>query len=224
MATKSAGAGGRIVRVLIVDDHPIVRRGLAELIDQEPDLEVCGEASDAPEALQQVRATHPDVVVVDIALKSGNGIELIKQIKACDSDIKMLVSSMHDESLYAERALRAGAMGYINKREAVDKVIDAIRNVLRDKIYLSGRMTDRVLHQMREGGSIEQSAVDRLSDRELEVFELIGQGLGTRQIASKLHVSVKTVESYREHIKIKLDLQSGTELTHHAVKWVLEKG
>jgi DNA-binding NarL/FixJ family response regulator len=209
-------------RVLIVDDHPIVRHGLAELIAHEPDLEVCGEASDTPEALRQVEATQPHVVIVDISLKSGHGIDLIEQVKAKDERIKMLVSSIHDESLFAERALRAGAMGYINKQEATEKVIDAIRQVLRGEIYLSPRMSNRLLHTVVGGERLDQNPIEGLSNRELEVFEMIGQGLTTKQIAGKLHLSPKTIETHREKIKMKLNLANSTELSHRAVQWVLE--
>lgn len=213
----------RSARIMVVDDHPIVRQGLSQLIGSEPGLEVCGEASDAAEALKLLAETKPDLIIVDISLNSGNGIELIKQIKVRDENVRMLVSSMHDESLFAERALRAGAMGYINKAETTDKVFDAIHQVLAGKIYLSARMTDRML--CRAIGSEEHmtgSPIDSLSDRELEVFELIGQGLTTRQIAAKLHLSPKTVETYRENIKSKLNLNNATELTRHAVQWTLE--
>lgn len=209
-------------RVLIVDDHPIVRHGLAELIAHEADLEVCGEASDTPEALRQVEATQPHVVIVDISLKSGHGIDLIEQIKAKDERIKMLVSSIHDESLFAERALRAGAMGYINKQEATEKVIDAVRQVLRGEIYLSPRMSNRLLHTVVGGDRLDQNPIEGLSNRELEVFEMIGQGLTTKQIAGKLHLSPKTIETHREKIKMKLNLANSTELSHRAVQWVLE--
>lgn len=213
-----------LARILIVDDHPIVRQGLARMIAEEPDLEVCGEAEDASQALRQVTESKPDLVIIDISLKSGTGIELIKQIKARDEQVRMLVSSMHDESLFAERSLRAGAMGYINKQEAADKIIGAIRSVLQGKIYLSSQLTDRVLHRMIGGKHPEGSPVEGLSDRELEVFELIGSGLTTRQIAAKLHLSPKTVETHRENIKKKLNLVNAIELTRYAVEWVLEHG
>ncbi len=213
---------GQKTKVLIVDDHPIVRKGLAGLIAAQSDMEVCGEAEDAPGALKLLTQATPDLVVIDISLKSGNGIELVKQIKAHNTGTKMLVSSMYDESLYAERALRAGAMGYINKEEVTDNIVDAIRQVLRGQIYLSGKMTDRVLQRAAGGDWLEHSDVDALSDRELEVFQMIGQGLSTRQIAAKLHLSVKTIETHRDNIKSKLHLKSGTELTHRAVQWNLE--
>jgi DNA-binding NarL/FixJ family response regulator len=209
-------------RVLIVDDHPIVRRGLVELIGQEPDLEVCGEAADTSEALRQLAATQPHVVIVDISLKSGHGIDLIEQIKAKDEHVRMLVSSIYDESLYAERALRAGAMGYVNKQEATEKVVEAVRQVLRGEIYLSTRMSNRLLHSVVGGDRLEQNPIEGLSNRELEVFEMIGQGLTTKQIAGKLHLSPKTIETHREKIKMKLNLANSTELSHRAVQWVSE--
>lgn len=209
-------------RIMIVDDHALVRHGLSQLISCEADLEVCAQAATVDEALEQL-ATNPDLIVVDISLKDGNGIELIKQIKSKDEDMKMLVSSMHDESLFAERALHAGARGYINKQESTEKVIDAIRHVLGGHIYLSPRMTDRLLHGVVEGQKMpETSSIEKLSDRELQVFELIGRGLSTRQIANQLELSIKTIETHREHIKSKLNLKNGAELSRHAVRWVLE--
>ena len=220
MPTTKINSGKRLAQVLIVDDHPVVRRGLRELIAQTPDLMVCGEADDLPEALDQVKTTQPDVAVVDISLKSGSGIELIKQIKAMHPQVKMLVSSVYDESLYAERALRAGAMGYINKEEALDSIIEAIRQVLGGRVYLSGDMTNRMLHRSITGQRPEQSTVDALSSRELEVFELIGRGFTTSQIAGKLHRSVKTIEAHRENIKRKLRVDSAPELMRYAIQWV----
>src|ERR1041384_665302 len=169
-------------RVLLVDDHPILRKGLAELINQEPDLTVCGEAEEAPKAFEAVGALNPDVAVVDISLKGGNGLELIKNIKARYPDLPLLVLSMHDETLYAERALRAGSLGYIMKEEAIEKVLTAIRHVIAGEIFLSDRMKGRLLNQL-VGGRIKQggSSIDNLSDRELEVFRLIGEARGPRQ-------------------------------------------
>ena len=213
----------RTYKVLLVDDHPIVRHGLTQLIDQAEDLEVCGEAASSAEALQLMRETDPEVVVIDISLGGGNGLELIKQIKAQGSDARMLVSSMHDELLYAERSLRAGAMGYINKIESTDKVVDAIHSILKGRIYLSGPMTERVLQRMmRSEPEPGSSPIDALSDRELEVFEMIGHGQTTRQIAKKLHLSPKTIETHREHIKTKLHLENNNELVRQAVQWALE--
>ena len=210
-------------RILIVDDHPIVRRGLRELLDHEPDLDVCGEAEDVAEALRQVKATRPDVVVVDLSLKTGHGLELIQQIRDRHEGVKMLVSTMHDESLFAERALRAGAAGYISKEESPDKIIDALRRVLRGDIYLSQRMANRLLHRVAAVGEpLEKNPIDSLTDRELQVFQLIGQGLTTKQIARKLDLSHKTIEAHRERIKTKLGINSSTQLSRHATQWVLE--
>jgi DNA-binding NarL/FixJ family response regulator len=211
-------------KILIVDDHPIVRRGLRQLVDAEPDLEVCGEAEEASEALRQVQETRPDIVTVDLTLKSGHGLELIQQIHAIDKRIKILVSSMHDESLFAERALRAGAMGYINKQESPEKIIGAMRQVLRGEIYLSSRMSDRLLHRVADGQSLAINPIEGLTDRELEVFGMIGQGLATKQIARMLNLSHKTIEAHREKIKTKLNLTNSAELTRHATQWVLENG
>ena len=225
MATERQHPRAReVVRVLIVDDHPIVREGYARLISAEPDLEVCGEASDATEAMQLLAASSPDVAIVDISLRSGTGIELCKQIRDTDTHTRVLICSVHDESLYADRALRAGAMGYVNKEQPAAEVLAAIRRVASGRIALSQQMTERLLSRaVGADQPPDQSPIERLSDRELEVFELIGQGLTTHQIANKLHLSPKTVESYRENLKKKLELKSGTELTRHAVQWVLEK-
>ena len=208
-------------RVLLVDDHPILRKGLAELINQEVDLMVCGEAEEAPKAFEAVGVLNPDVALVDISLKGGNGLELIKNLKARYPDLPLLVLSMHDETLYAERALRAGSLGYIMKEEAIEKVLTAIRHVIAGEIFLSDRMKGRLLNQL-VGGRIKQgsSSIDSLSDRELEVFRLIGEGRGTRQIAEELRLSVRTVEAYREYIKDKLNLKNGTELVQHAFQYV----
>jgi DNA-binding NarL/FixJ family response regulator len=205
--------------ILIVDDHPIVRKGLRDLIEQEPDLKVGGEAACVSEALQQVEATHPDMAIIDISLAGENGIELIEQIKAGYPEIQMLVSSVHDEKVFAGRVLRAGAMGYISKRESIRKIIDAIRQVLRGDIYLSPHMTNTLLHRAVVGESLNHEPVETLSNRELEVFELIGEGLETNQIARKLKVSHKTIESHRKNIMRKLNLPNSTQLNRHAFKW-----
>jgi DNA-binding NarL/FixJ family response regulator len=208
-------------RVLLVDDHPILRQGLVQLINQEADLAVCGEAEDSPKAFAAVEELKPDVVLVDISLKGGNGIELIKNIKARWPDMPMLVLSMHDESLYAERALRAGSRGYIMKEEATEKVIGAIRKILTGEIYLSDKMKSKMLQQLANGRQkVVTSPIEYLTDRELEVFRLIGEGRSTRQIAGELHLSVRTVEAYREYIKSKLNLKNSTELVQHAFHWV----
>jgi len=213
------------VRVLIVDDHPFMRRGLAQTINDMSDMMVCGEASDKAKGLRKVEELNPDLVVIDISLGDGSGIELIKEVKSRWPNTKMLVSSMHDESLFAERAIRAGAMGFVNKGESSDVFVDALRKVKEGNTYLSSRMTDYILNQfVNSSDEPRKSRIDTLSDREIEVFELIGRGMITKQIAAKLELSPKTVETYREHIKMKLNLANGTELTRHAVQWVLEQG
>jgi DNA-binding NarL/FixJ family response regulator len=221
--TKKANAAQRQTkaRILLVDDHPIMRQGLRELIDNEPDLVVCGECANGASALEAVDQQKPDLCIVDIALEGSNGIELLKNIKARYPDMLVLMLSMHDEGLYAERVLRAGARGYVMKQEATDKVLRAIRKVLGNEIYVSERLSTRMLHQFVGGKPLrDNSPLHRLSDRELEVFQLIGQGHGTRQIAKELHLSVKTIESYRAHLKAKLQLKNGNQLVQHAVQWV----
>ena len=211
-------------RVLIVDDHPPIREALAMRIADQPDLEVCGETADVADALRLMAETRPDLAVVDISLKTGNGIDLIKRMKDRNDNVRILVWSMHAESLYAERALRAGAHGYVNKDQATDTMLQAIRRVLDGKVWLSEAMTERLL-QRTIGGARDESTVSRtdvLSDRELEVFRLIGSGVKTADIAERLHLSVKTVETYRDRIRQKLELGDGTELTHVATQWVLE--
>ena len=218
----SEPAVGR-ARVMIVDDHPVVRLGLAEVIGSEPDLEVAGMAGDVAEAIDQVALCRPDLVIVDISLKGGSGIDLIEQIKSRHGDLKMLVSSMYDETLFAERALRAGAMGFINKQERPEEMIAAIRQVLAGQVYLSARMANRLLHCVVVGKVPQQSPIEGLSNRELEVFELIGGGMTTKQIARKLHLSPKTIETHREKIKKKLNLKNSAELSCRAVQWALER-
>ena len=215
---------GRAARVLIVDDHPIVRQGLAQLLEQEQDLTVCGEASSGETALESFENLQPDVAIVDILLKDLNGIELVKKIKAQWRKLPVLVMSMYHESSYAERALRAGARGYIMKEEATDKMLTAIRKVLRGDIYLSDDMVSRILHRLADGKTAGGSPLDRLTDRELEVFHLIGEGLGTRHIAERMNVSIKTIESYRAHIKEKLKLSTSSEVIRQAVQWVQNGG
>jgi DNA-binding NarL/FixJ family response regulator len=212
----------RVYRVLIVDDHPIVREGLAAIINREPDLEVCGQAGGLAQAMRLFQQERPDLVVADVSLEDGNGLELVKELVAQDAGIKVLVQSMHEESLYAERSLRAGARGYVNKEEAPGQIVNAIRQVLRGRVYLSSRMTDRLLHRSVRGFEPDRSPIESLSDRELEVFEQIGRGMTTRRIAQNLYLSPKTIETYRENIKTKLNLKNATELTQHAVQWVLE--
>ncbi len=216
---------GHPARVLIVDDHPALREALTLRIGRHPDLEVCGEAADAGEALRIIEETQPDVAVVDLSLKSGDGLDLIKRIKDRNHHIQMLVWSMHSESLYAERVLRAGAMGYVNKDQATDTIILAIRRVLEGKVWLSEAMAERMLR--RAVGPAQPgdtgSPLDILADRELEVFRLIGEGLKTVEVAEQLHLSVKTVETYRDRIRKKLNIGSGVELVRLATEWVLKQ-
>ncbi len=207
--------------VLIVDDHPIVRQGLAQLINQEKDLEVCGQAEDAHEAMQAIRQLNPDMVIVDISLKDTSGMELIKDLKIQHPDLPVLTLSMHDEAVYGERALRAGARGYVMKQEATGKVVTAIRRVLAGEVYVSEGMAAKMVSKLVGGGArTASSPADSLSDRELEVFRMIGEGFGTREMAEKLHLSIKTVETYRAHIKDKLGLQDANELLRTAIQWV----
>jgi DNA-binding NarL/FixJ family response regulator len=206
--------------IFLVDDHPLVREWLTNLINQQTDLTVCGEAETGPQAIQGILSLKPDVAIIDISLKDSSGIELIKDLKQALPVVAVLVLSMHEESHYAERAMRAGARGYIMKRETTRKVIGAIRQVLAGQIYLTEEIAKALAAQYVIGkGVSSQSPVEHLSDRELEVFELLGQGRGTRQIAEALHVSVKTVQAYCARIKEKLNLASATELLREAVRW-----
>ena len=208
-------------RIIIVDDHPIVRQGLADLINQEKDLVVCGQAEDAHQAMQIINELKPDMVIVDIFLKETSGMELIKDIKARYPSLSVLALSMHDESIYAERALRAGAEGYVMKAEATENIVRAIRRVISGQIYLSDTMAPRMVRKLVGAGpDAAVSAVERLSDRELEVFNLIGQGYTTRQIAQSLSLSIKTIETYRAHIKEKLNLENAAKLLRYAILWV----
>jgi len=213
---------GRKHRIAVVEDHPLVRAGFVDMIGSEPDLEVVGEASDAPSALGLLESARPDLMVIDLVLARGSGLELIKQIHALNPDQKILVASMHADTVYAERVLQAGAMGYVNKHEPAERVLAAIRTILDGQIYLSESMTDAVLHALRDDDQLkrEPHALDTLSDRELEVFGLIGKGLTTRAIADRLQLSVKTIDSHREHIKEKLSLRTMNELIRAAVGWV----
>jgi len=184
-------------------------------------MEICGEAEDSPSAIRGVGEANPDAIIVDISLKSANGLELIKNLKAIHEDIPILVFSMHDETIYAQRALRAGAKAYVMKKESPSKVVDAIRKIIQGEIYVSPSVADQVLHQIVNGpGNVSTSPVDRLTDRELEVVQLIGRGLSSREIAESLHLSVKTIESHRAHVKEKLSLRNATELVQFSVQWV----
>ncbi len=205
--------------VFIVDDHPLLRQGLALLVNREDDLTVCGEAEEAQTAMKEIAARKPDILIVDISLNGPDGLELLKNLRALYPSLPVLILSMHDESIYAERALRARANGYIMKQEATEKVLVAVRRILGGDIYLSDRMANKLLHQYISGASQDvNSRLSTLSDRELEVFRLIGEGRSTRQIAEKLHLSIKTVETYQAHIKDKLSLHSGRELVQHAIQ------
>lgn len=209
--------------IFIVDDHPLVRRGLRQLIEGEPDLSVCGESANVRETLQSFSHTTPDLAIIDLSLPDGTGLELVKRLLARFPDFSILISSMHDENMFAERALKAGAKGYINKQATGDDLIDAIKQILNGKTYFSQQILE---HLSQNNADISQqqdlSPVQQLSNRELEVFEYIGRGLGTGEIASKLNLSIKTVESHRANIKKKLGLVSAGELTRSAIQWSLE--
>jgi len=207
-------------RVLLVDDHPIVRQGLSQLINQESDMTVCGQAEDAGSAFHAITVYRPDIVVLDISLNGPDGLTVLKEIRLSDAALPVLVLSMHDESLYAERALRAGANGYIMKQEATERVLEAIRRIRAGEVYVSDRIAKRLLRQVVSSPLAGKSPMEALTDRELTVFRLIGKGRGTREIADDLHVSVKTVESYQAHIKEKLSLHNARELVRHAFQWV----
>jgi DNA-binding NarL/FixJ family response regulator len=206
--------------VLVVDDHPLMRQGLAMLIDQQQDIQVCGEAEDAQAAIHAIAELHPDILILDISLNGPDGLDVLKNIRTFNPDLPVLILSMHDEAIYAERALRARANGYIMKQEATEKVLVAVRRILNGEVYLSERMSNKMLQQYIGGApSMIQSRIASLSDRELEVFRMIGEGRGTREIAEELHLSIKTVETYQAHIKEKLALRSGRELIQHAIQW-----
>jgi DNA-binding NarL/FixJ family response regulator len=209
-------------KVLLVDDHPIVRQGLALLIDREADLSVCGEAEGAHSAFHLIETLKPDIVVLDISLSGPDGLDVLKEIRTKTAALPVLILSMHDESIYAERAMRAGANGYIMKQEATEKVLVAIRRILQGDVYLSDRLTNTMLQQFVRGSAPSKSSpLVNLTDRELEVFRLIGEGHGTRRIADELHLSVKTIESYQAHIKEKLALRNARELVQHAIEWTV---
>ena len=215
-------AGTQKKTVFVVDDHPLLRQGLAMLINREPDLMVCGEAEEASAALKAIACSRPDILIADISLNGPDGLDLLKNLRALYPDLPVLILSMHDESIYAERALRARANGYIMKQEATEKVLIAVRRILDGEIYLSTRLSNKLLQQYMSGQTVgTDSRLAALSDRELEVFRMIGEGLGTRQIAEALHLSMKTVESYQAHLKEKLSLRTGRELMQHAIQWKL---
>jgi len=212
------------VRILIVDDHPLVREALATRISLQPDMEVSGEAATQEEAIVLVRQTNPDLVLVDIALKSGHGIELVKQIKLHHPSVKTLVVSGFQETLYAERSLRAGALGYLNKQESNEKVIDAIRTVLRGEHFVSADISHRLINQSLGGGDAMKTPIERLTDRELEIFRMIADGLTSGTIAERLFLSPHTIDTHRDNIKRKLGLNNAAELSRAAVQWMLENG
>ncbi len=206
-------------RVLIIDDHPLLLQGIAALIKGQKDFTVCGEISDSKLAISTVQKTNPDVIILDLSLNGTNGIEVLKNLKVQFPKIKVLILSMHDETVYAPRALRAGALGYIMKQEPPENVIAALRKVLTGQVYISEKMGAKLLNSFSGKRDALGSPMETLSDRELEVFNLLGQGTGTRDIALKLHLSVKTIESHRAHIKEKLNLESGAQLVRHAIQW-----
>jgi DNA-binding NarL/FixJ family response regulator len=220
-ARKLSPARNPKKRVLLVDDHPMMRQGLAQVINQQDDLMVCCEAGDANEAMQRITSSKPDLAVVDISLEGKSGLELIKDIQVLHPEVPVLVMSMHDESLYAERVLRAGARGYVMKKAGGEAVLQAIRQVLSGRVYVSEKMSERILEIYSGARTAKhQSPIELLTDREFEVFKLIGEGCITREIAERLHISPKTVDVYRQNLKQKLKLPSATSLIQHAVRWV----
>ena len=208
------------IKVFLVDDHPIVRQGLAQLILQSEGLEVCGEAGDARAALREVAKVKPDVVVVDLILEDGGGFDLIKSLLKFDSSMKILVLTMQEEPFYVDRAFRAGAHGFLTKNEASEQVLVAIEKLMQGELFVAEKISPRLLKQLLSGdGRSEESPISRFSDRELQVFQLIGEGLGTKEIAERLILSVKTIETYRAHIKEKLELRDARELVQYAIRW-----
>lgn len=211
-------------RILIVDDHPLVREALSTRIALQPDMEVCGDAASESEAIALVCQTVPDLVLVDISLKSGHGLDLVKQIKLKHPSVKTLVISGYQESLYAERSLRAGAMGYLNKQESNEKVIEAIRTVLRGERFVSVDLSRRLINQSLQGVNVMKTPTERLTNRELEIFRMIGEGLSSSTIAEQLFLSSHTIDTHRDNIKRKLGLSNAAELSRSAVQWLLENG
>ena len=209
-------------RVLLVEDHPLVRDGLRSRIDRQDDMEVCGEAEDVTEAISAIREDAPDVAIVDLSLKTGNGLDLITRLKEKRSNVRVIVASMHDEHIYAERAVKAGAMGYVHKQEASTKIVDAIRQVVGGKLYVSEELNERLMRRAINEEERTNDSVSQLTNRELQVFERIGAGHTVKEIAAALSLSPKTIETYRDRIRKKLDLDSSTRLMHFAVKWVAE--
>lgn len=210
-------------RVMIVDDHPLVRERLAQIFNHEFDMEVCGEAEDAKQAMEAIRLEAPDLVIVDITLKNSSGLDLIKSIRLHSATLPILVLSMHEESLYAERVLRAGANGYITKHQQPSEVLAAVRRVLGGDVYVSDKMASEFLRSISTGVKSAPRSVDRLTDRELEVLELIGRGRTTREIATKLELGIATIDTYRARIKEKMDFNNASELLHFAIRWVQDR-
>lgn len=215
------GPGARRRSVLVVDDHPLVRRGLRQVLGSEPDLEVIAEASRADQALAILEERSPDLVIIDLSLDASHGLDLVKQIKTRFPETRVLVLSMYDEELYAERCLRAGAAGYLQKDQPSERILEAVRVVLSGRVYVSSEMADRVLQRLVGGRDSEGSAIAKLSNRELQVLEMLGQGLTTQQMAERLHLSVKTVHAYREKLKARLGLENAQQLLCYAVAWTL---
>jgi DNA-binding NarL/FixJ family response regulator len=212
------------IRVLVVDDHALVREGLKALFMSQADMEVCGEADSAAQALALIEETSPHVAVVDLTLRDGNGLQLIKDIKHRRSDVRVVVSSMHEEMIYAERTLQAGAMAYVHKEESSERILDAIRNVMEDRIFVSDQVSSRLLTKATRRPSADgRSGVELLSDRELQVFEMIGNGMTTRKIAEVLHLSPKTIDTHRQKIREKLNLEDSAALSHFAAQWALDR-
>jgi DNA-binding NarL/FixJ family response regulator len=217
---RAGNATVKKTRVLIVDDHPMTRAGLVHVINHQPDLIVCGEAESAAQALDILDSSRPDLLLIDITLPGKSGLELIKDVKAMQPELLMLVVSMHDESLYADRVLRAGARGYITKHEGGEKLMEAIRHVLSGKIYVSESMSAHILEIFSGGQTrLDRSSIEKLSDREFEVFASLGEGLSSKQIAKKLHLSAKTVDAHRANIKTKLNIKTNAELISYAARW-----
>lgn len=221
-STKTAPSGDATgtakKRIFIVDDHPIVRQGLVQLVDSQADLCTCGQGEDVYQSLAGIRSTKPDLVLVDVSIKDGDGLELVKEIKSFDPTLRVLMLSMHDEALYAERALRAGASGYVMKQEAPQILVGAMRKVMSGQVYVSEKMSATLLQRMVGKKGASELPMDRLTDRELEVFRMIGSGQSVKEIAEKLCLSAKTVEAHREHIKEKLNLKSSAELLRFAIQ------
>ncbi len=209
----------KVWRILVVDDHPLVRSGLSALIRAEADLEVCGETGTVGEALNLATTASPDLAIIDLSLADSDGLELVKRLKTRHPALKLLVCSVYDETLFAQRALAAGAMGYINKKEATTRIVEAIRQVLQNELYVSDQVAQLTLQELTQPGVKQHASITSLSDRELQVYRLIGEGLRTSQIAEQLHLSVKTIESHKEKIKKKLNLTSASKLARHAVQW-----